>query len=986
MEKPIRLSQSRRRQCWECHRRRLVCDFSLPGCHKCYTAGVECPGYDEKKPLKWVTSGEVTSRPRKKTVQQTTTKQHVSEDRGDSQVEAWSLSVPRDRLVIEFEAIVEAAYYYNTCVLPEYTCLLQLAENPFITAFPMESLQGIPPPIHCTIVSLALSHRFHRLLPQNSRSDLREIEAKHYQHRGQAIRYLKEEIGRPDKCRTDKTLVGVMMLLFSDSRQSTSPNWRHHFTGALELITLRGGVEKLLHSAPHLKALLLIGVISNTTSPPSDHIPLGSDIRSIDVISQMYGDGFFPVLLCPPALLANILQINHLRLQAFLHPTTEYEAKALELLGRITAFSPEQWAMSCGAPEKGIILGHVYRSAVILYCILSLQSLSVLPRMAQLRTLIEAHTKELFTYLKLACGAPGIGKCMLWPLVVAGVCAQGDLAMQQFVDRQLSALGTDIGTPVPLLATVVFRNFWETAHIPAGNQSALLDAEAIVDQWSALMILAVSILWDCGDLGSGRRAYYHSIYTVQTAMATGQIIRDEHAVSAYQEELIDLTLTATPSKSLCSTAFLPALLAYFACQQQRSIFTMRWNRLLHLAFAPLAAAQISFSPASDIHYSVIVPESTVSSNSGPIYFQIHAPTSYQWVALGQGSGMAGANIFVMYAASANNVTVSPRSGKGHFQPGYNPEAEIELLDGTGISNGYMTANVRCNSCLQWSGGSLNTSSTSSTWVWAEKTGPAIASSDPEYSITRHDSCGVYAVNMAQARVATVNETNPFAGQNAASTAQPTDNGGTTTTTSSSDKALIAHAVLMCISFVVLFPSFAISIHIIPSAKVVPLIHAPLQLFTLALVLAGLGLGVYLGINTNNMDKYHPIIGLVVVGMLLLFQPLMGLLQHIHFRRTGGKSVFAYMHCWLGRALIALGIVNGGLGFLLAKNQGSSAPKGAIIAYAVVAGVVGLAYIVFVIVLPFRSKESATAGAKKEVSDGSGSGEGNGLQERSRLSH
>lgn len=93
-----------------------------------------------------------------------------------------------------------------------------------------------------------------------------------------------------------------------------------------------------------------------------------------------------------------------------------------------------------------------------------------------------------------------------------------------------------------------------------------------------------------------------------------------------------------------------------------------------------------------------------------------------------------------------------------------------------------------------------------------------------------------------------------------------------------------------------------------------------------------------------------------------------------------------MHCWLGRALIALSIINGGLGFLLAKNQGSSALKGAIIAYVVMAGVVGLAYIIFVIVLPFRSTKSATAGAKKEVSsDGSGSGEGNGLQERSRMS-
>jgi hypothetical protein len=225
-------------------------------------------------------------------------------------------------------------------------------------------------------------------------------------------------------------------------------------------------VEKVLHSAPHLKALLLyfmiIGIISNTTSPPSDHIPLGSDVRSIEVISLMYGEGFFPVLLCPPALLANIIRINHLRLQAFSQPSTESEGRALALLGRITAFSPEQWAMSCAAPEMGIILGHVYRSAVILYCILSLQSLCVLPRTAQLRSLTVTHAKELFAYLKQACGAPGFGKCMLWPLVVASVCARGDLDMQQFVNRQLSALGMDVGTPLPLLAAVVSRNFWES--------------------------------------------------------------------------------------------------------------------------------------------------------------------------------------------------------------------------------------------------------------------------------------------------------------------------------------------------------------------------------------------------------------------------------------------------------------------------------------------------------------------------------------------
>lgn len=55
-----------KRQCWECMRRRLVCDHTLPLCKKCIKAGRECSGYDEQKPLRWVKPGEVTVRRRKK--------------------------------------------------------------------------------------------------------------------------------------------------------------------------------------------------------------------------------------------------------------------------------------------------------------------------------------------------------------------------------------------------------------------------------------------------------------------------------------------------------------------------------------------------------------------------------------------------------------------------------------------------------------------------------------------------------------------------------------------------------------------------------------------------------------------------------------------------------------------------------------------------------------------------------------------------------
>ena len=54
------------RQCWECFKRRLVCDRVLPQCKKCTKTGKKCPGYNDQKPLQWVEPGHVTIRPKKK--------------------------------------------------------------------------------------------------------------------------------------------------------------------------------------------------------------------------------------------------------------------------------------------------------------------------------------------------------------------------------------------------------------------------------------------------------------------------------------------------------------------------------------------------------------------------------------------------------------------------------------------------------------------------------------------------------------------------------------------------------------------------------------------------------------------------------------------------------------------------------------------------------------------------------------------------------
>lgn len=83
---------------------------------------------------------------------------------------------------------------------------------------------------------------------------------------------------------------------------------------------------------------------------------------------------------------------------------------------------------------------------------------------------------------------------------------------------------------------------------------------------------------------------------------------------------------------------------------------------------------------------------------------------------------------------------------------------------------------------------------------------------------------------------------------------------------------------------------------------------------------------------------HTIMGTVVV-CLLFIQPALGFLHHRHFRRHQARGPVSYAHIWYGRLLIVVGIINGGLGLQLAD-----ASNKLIIAYSVVAGVMGVAWV------------------------------------------
>jgi len=419
--------------------------------------------------------------------------------------------------------------------------------------------------------------------------------------------------------------------------------------------------------------------------------------------------------------------------------------------------------------------------------------------------------------------------------------------------------------------------------------------------------------------------------------------------------------------------------------------------LLTFASATAATAQVATYSTNNEAFSVNIPSDTASAGSGPIYFQISAPSGTQWVSFGQGNRMSGSNMFVVYAQDSTNVTLSPRLGTGHSMPRYNSDALVTLLDGSGIaSDGSMVANVRCDNCESWSGGSMDFTDSSSSWIHASRSGDALDTDDASASIQQHNTDTTFSLDLTSGTGGS--SSNPFVAQaddssasetaaatNVPSTASQTgsvsQSSGTASTatsgvsnplassgsdttssgnsgTSASERTggdntqtlLSAHGIIMSALFLALFPLAALTLYL-PTTKKVRFIHAPLQVLGTILLIVGMILGIVLGNRIGEIDGYHQSIGFFVVAMLVLFQPAMGLYQHLHYHKTGGRTIFGVLHRWLGRSMIILGIVNGGLGWQLTHNSGAYTP------YAVVAAIVFLIYISVLVFAWYKSRKS-----------------------------
>ncbi|UNI24696.1 hypothetical protein JDV02_010424 [Purpureocillium takamizusanense] len=456
----------RKRHCWECRRRYLVCDSAEPACNRCISSGIACPGYGPIKPtrLRWVEPGKVSSRGRRST-KASSGNAHLDTNKATGElVHANHAMTPPPVLTSEIDHLAQAAQYFNECIYRDLLPITQLGHNPQVYSITPTILQQAvrsPSYLQFGMVCMTLNHRMNQLRHHQSM----RLAERFYHYRGIAIRSLSEQLGETQHNTDDVVLAGVVTLLLVDVQHNASLGWRWHLEGIHKIVNLRGGYPTLVRSKvlqPLLLSVWFVAVFGNTTGPASDISMADLHLKSVPMMLDQYNNGTSPFHLCPPLLFAEIIRINHLRWHVARHgKIASLSQTAGETFQRIRDFSPEKWAGSKHSTQDiWTLVGNTYQAAAGLYCILSLQSSSVFPKKSTLQSFCASTGRALQRALKGALSHRGINRFMLWPLVTLGVQAKNDIVMRGYVSHELTGLSTSMGTCSPLIAKSVLERFW----------------------------------------------------------------------------------------------------------------------------------------------------------------------------------------------------------------------------------------------------------------------------------------------------------------------------------------------------------------------------------------------------------------------------------------------------------------------------------------------------------------------------------------------
>lgn len=235
--------------CWECQRRRLVCDSKKPICGRCEKSGVACPGYGDKKPLRWLAPGNVAfNRRRKRLVVPVDShflpvkvpkSQRKPPKKKEKEEPVTTLVIyPELKLQPMIEKVVQAVEYcmsvpFHPSTTPPWrtlTCVIAVNYSIFPIHQPVRDMicttmvdtlelgivKYFPPAMRHIFVAMAIGHHIH-LLPSNvDPKVISSLWGLFYTHRGQAIEAVTEDISSPDKRRQFTAIPNVVLLLSLD--------------------------------------------------------------------------------------------------------------------------------------------------------------------------------------------------------------------------------------------------------------------------------------------------------------------------------------------------------------------------------------------------------------------------------------------------------------------------------------------------------------------------------------------------------------------------------------------------------------------------------------------------------------------------------------------------------------------------------------------------------------------------------------------------
>ena len=265
----------------------------------------------------------------------------------------------------------------------------------------------------------------------------------------------------------------------------TITHWLSHVTGLRRIIAMRGGFKTIVYQSPHLAPALVtytlyvnqfplvmlltitsIVNLANTCSPSWKHISLAGTLQQhLDDISDLY-TLFFPFTLCPQELYLTILRINDLRQRAAAaladcRIDSKHSQEADAILRRIEDFAVNDWAQPGKHHGEWLSIVSVYQSTLAIYCIMSLQSFSIIPNTPEMDAKRSLYGDLLLGSLKVAVKSPRLINVIMWSLTVAGVEAgYRDEATQCWIEKELEALSRVLGTNSPLKARAVLRRYW----------------------------------------------------------------------------------------------------------------------------------------------------------------------------------------------------------------------------------------------------------------------------------------------------------------------------------------------------------------------------------------------------------------------------------------------------------------------------------------------------------------------------------------------